>query len=111
VLLRATQEALTNVRKHAGARRVTVELAYRPESVTLRITDDGRGFDPEAGTAGFGLGGMRARVAQVNGALHLRTEPGAGTTIGVDLPLLPPGPGPARALSLAAPLSGTGPPP
>jgi signal transduction histidine kinase len=111
VLLRATQEALTNVRKHAGARRVTVELAYRPESVTLRITDDGRGFDPAAATAGFGLSGMRARVAQVNGALHLRTEPGAGATIGVDLPLPPPAPDPDRPFSLTSPLSGTGPPP
>jgi signal transduction histidine kinase len=109
VLLRATQEALTNVRKHAGARQVTVELAYRPESVALRITDDGRGFDPAVGTAGFGLGGMRARVAQVNGAMHLRTEPGAGTTIGVDLPLSPPAPGLPRALSLASRPSGTGP--
>jgi signal transduction histidine kinase len=99
VLLRATQEALTNARKHADARQVSVELAYRPGAVALRITDDGRGFDPAAGTAGFGLAGMRARVAQVDGAMLVRAAPGAGTTIAVDLPVArsaaPDGPGPA----------------
>jgi len=77
--------------------------------VALRITDDGRGLDPAAGTDGFGPGGMRARVAQVNGAVHLRAEPGAGPTIGVDLPRSPPAAELPRALSLASRPSGTGP--
>jgi len=89
VLLRATQEALTNVRKHARASQVSVELDYRPDSVRLRITDDGRGFDPAARLAGFGLSGMRARVAQVHGTMHVQAGPGAGTTVAVDLPQPP----------------------
>jgi signal transduction histidine kinase len=90
VLLRATQEALTNVRKHAGASQVSVELDYRPDSAALRIRDDGRGFDPAARLGGFGLSGMRARVAQVHGTMHVQAEPGAGTTVAVELPQLPP---------------------
>jgi signal transduction histidine kinase len=86
VLLRATQEALTNARKHAAARRVSVELAYETAAVALRITDDGRGFDPAAQLPGFGLSGMRSRVAQVNGTLRVQSVPGAGTTVAVDLP-------------------------
>jgi signal transduction histidine kinase len=85
VLLRATQEALANVRKHAGASQVDVELAYQPDTVTLEVADDGRGFDPGSGGAGFGLEGMRVRVAQVNGAMLVQTAPGSGTTIRIDL--------------------------
>jgi signal transduction histidine kinase len=117
VLLRATQEALTNVRKHAGASRVSVELAYRPDAVALRVTDDGRGFDLAARPAGFGLSGMRARVAQVNGTMHVQAEPGAGTTVAVDLPQPPPpawpaaeapgsSPDPARSLTTGVTAAG-----
>jgi signal transduction histidine kinase len=109
VLLRATQEALTNVRKHAAAVRVGIELAYQPETVTLRITDDGRGFDPAAQPPGFGLSGMRSRVAQVSGTLRVQSAPGAGTTVAVDLP--PPSPGPAEPGPPAAdPAASAGPP-
>lgn len=87
VLLRATQEALANVRRHARADRVEVELAYRPGMVTLQITDDGCGFDQEAEASGYGLAGMRARVAELDGTMQVRTAPGAGTTITVCLAL------------------------
>jgi signal transduction histidine kinase len=85
VLLRAAQEALTNVHRHAAASRVDVELVNRPGCVTLLITDDGRGFDPGVPGAGFGLDGMRARVAQVDGTMQVRTAPGKGTSIRIDL--------------------------
>lgn len=92
VLLRVTQEALANVRRHAEASRADVELAYLRQAVTLRITDDGRGFDPGLPAPGFGLEGMRARVAQVGGAMLVASTPGRGTTVQVDLPVAAPVP-------------------
>jgi signal transduction histidine kinase len=85
VLLRAAQEALTNVRRHAGASSATVLIAYAPESVRLVVRDDGCGFDPAAAD-GFGLNGMRARADQVNGALTVRSEASSGTTIELEVP-------------------------
>ncbi|MGV9776168.1 sensor histidine kinase [Streptosporangium sp. NPDC003464] len=85
VLIRAAQEALANVRKHAAAGRVDVSASYGPETVTLEVRDDGRGFDP-AHTGGYGLPGMRARVEQVGGTLRLTSSPGGGTTLEVVLP-------------------------
>jgi signal transduction histidine kinase len=85
VLLRAAQEALTNVRRHAGAREAAVLLAYAPESVRLVVRDDGRGFDPAAAD-GFGLNGMRARAGQVAGRLTVHSDPDTGTTIELEVP-------------------------
>ena len=74
-LYRVVQEALTNARKHAGpAARTTVDLAYRPDGVEVRVRDDGRG--PAGETGGHGLAGMRARVATHGGTLA--TGPGRG---------------------------------
>ncbi|HST65392.1 MAG TPA: ATP-binding protein, partial [Mycobacteriales bacterium] len=82
VLLRAAQEALANVRKHAGACSVSVTLTFAPGSVVLVVADDGIGFEPAAPTAGFGLAGMRRRVADIGGVLTVHSGPG-GTTVGV----------------------------
>jgi signal transduction histidine kinase len=85
VLLRATQEAFANIRKHAQASAVTVDLAPSASGVRLTVTDNGIGMDsghPE----GFGLRGMRARVAQVGGAMTLSTGSGGGTTLTVEVP-------------------------
>ncbi|NEE00672.1 sensor histidine kinase [Phytoactinopolyspora halotolerans] len=88
VLLRTVQEALANVRKHAGATRVQVTLSLYgngdgPASVT--VSDDGHGFDPDStdGGSGFGLIGMRARAQEVGGGLDVRSAPGAGATVRV----------------------------
>lgn len=79
-LVRVAQEALTNVRRHAAASRVELVLGYAPERVVLRICDDGRGFD--TGTpAGYGIDGMRHRVAAIGGQLTIRSAAGAGTTV------------------------------
>lgn len=86
VLLRSAQEALTNVRKHSGARSVAVRLAGTSSSVRLSVTDDGRGFAVDAGGSGFGLRGMRTRVEQAGGTLSVRSTPGAGATIEVEVP-------------------------
>jgi signal transduction histidine kinase len=86
-LLRAAQEALTNVRRHAGAGRVEVSLAYRPGGVSLRVRDDGRGFDPAVlPDDGYGLVGMRARAARIGGAVSVVAAPGAGVAIRFDVP-------------------------
>jgi signal transduction histidine kinase len=86
VLLRAAQEALANVRKHAGARRVAVELAYGEHGTTLAVTDDGRGFAPDERPDGFGLAGMRARAEDVGGVLEVDSRMGGGTTVRLMLP-------------------------
>jgi signal transduction histidine kinase len=85
VLLRAAQEALTNVRRHAGAHEVAVLLAYGESSVRLVVRDDGSGFDP-ATAAGFGLRGMRARAEQVNGVLTVLSDADTGSTIELEVP-------------------------
>lgn len=91
-LLRAAQEALTNVRKHARARRTVLTLSYMGDRVTLDVVDDGVGFEPGDAPAaddfggGFGLRAMRERVEGVGGALLVESEPGAGTTVAVEVP-------------------------
>ena len=95
-LLRAVQEALANVAKHAGAHRVAITLSYLDDVVTLDVRDDGVGFDraalagrstggPADGT-GFGLTAMGQRIAARRGTLVIESEPGAGTAISVSMP-------------------------
>ncbi|MFF2050977.1 sensor histidine kinase [Leifsonia sp. NPDC058194] len=86
VALRLLQESLSNVRKHAGARTVDVELAYLPDAVRLRVADDGRGFDGDAPRDGYGLDGMAARVREAGGRFAVESAPGAGTAITAELP-------------------------
>lgn len=86
VLLRAAQETLANVRKHARARTVDLRLDYRPDGVTLAVADDGRGFDPTQNGSGYGLQGMRRRAEQSGGTMTVTSQPGAGTTVEVALP-------------------------
>ncbi|MCO1657321.1 sensor histidine kinase [Pseudonocardia humida] len=88
-LLRVAQEALTNTARHAGASRVVLSLSYLGDTVTLDVDDDGIGF---AGTpaprpdGGFGLIGMRERVAAVGGHLAVESAPGEGTTVAASVP-------------------------
>lgn len=85
-LLRCTQESLANVRKHAAASTVGIVLERRPHGVELEITDDGRGFT--AGAArGFGLAGMRGRLAELGGELTVTSSPGDGTRVFAMIPL------------------------
>ncbi|MER5871759.1 sensor histidine kinase [Streptomyces sp. NPDC002044] len=79
-LLRCAQESLANVRKHAAASTVDVVLAPRPYGVELEITDDGRGFAVEQ-ARGFGLGGMRKRLAELGGELSVTSSVGDGTRV------------------------------
>ena len=93
-LFRVGQEALTNAVRHAGATRVRVRVDYGDEGVRLEVSDDGRGFPPPApgraggggDSGGFGLRGMRERVAQLGGELHIDSRPGAGTQVTAAVP-------------------------
>jgi len=84
---RITQEALTNIVKHAGASRVELVLRSLDKVFELRIRDDGRGVERSANGRGFGLIGMRERALAVGGEFHFSTGPDMGTTIHVTLPL------------------------
>jgi signal transduction histidine kinase len=86
VLLRAGQEALANVRKHAHAGEVRVVLSYAERAVRLDVRDDGAGFDAEHVNGGYGLRGMRSRILQVGGSLLVKTRPGEGTSLSVEVP-------------------------
>lgn len=85
VLLRAAQEALTNVRRHAHATEAQVVLAYDDHGVHLVVRDNGRGF--ASGHAdGFGLAGMRSRAEQVHGILTVHGGRTGGTTVELEVP-------------------------
>jgi signal transduction histidine kinase len=82
---RLVQEALTNVAKHAQAERVRVEVALDYDVVRIEVSDDGRGFDPEARSEGFGLVGMHERVALARGQLDVESASGR-TVVRATLP-------------------------
>ncbi len=87
-LYRITQEALTNVVKHAHATRVSIVLTRKDASVTAVIEDDGRGFDPaNTREGGVGLLGMRERVELIGGRLDVEAN-GAGTAVVAEVPVL-----------------------
>lgn len=87
VLLRVAQEGLANVARHARSRRADVVLEYGPDEASLKVADDGVGFDPAASRTGFGLRGMRDRLAAVGGRLDVRSTPGEGTRLVAHVPL------------------------
>jgi signal transduction histidine kinase len=83
---RLVQEALTNVVKHARASSVRVAVAVEDGELLVEVHDDGRGFDTRARSAGFGLGGMRERVALAGGQLQLDSDQ-RGTLVRARLPI------------------------
>ncbi|MFI7246504.1 GAF domain-containing sensor histidine kinase [Streptomyces qinglanensis] len=88
-LLRVAQEALHNALRHADAEHVRVALVRRGPSAVLTVTDDGKGFDPDAvRSAGrhLGLVSMRDRASGVGGTLTVRSEPGKGTAVALEVP-------------------------
>ncbi|MFF0433409.1 sensor histidine kinase [Streptomyces sp. NPDC004327] len=84
-LLRCAQESLANIRKHADASTVGVVLTAHADAVELEITDDGRGFVVEE-SRGFGLDGMRRRLAELGGELKVTSSVGDGTRVLAALP-------------------------
>ena len=90
-LLRILQESLANVRKHAGATEVRVVLAYDNDGLTLRVRDNGRGFDVESDARSrsgrYGLVTMRERADSVGGQVSIESRPGEGTIVTAEVPL------------------------
>jgi signal transduction histidine kinase len=89
ILFRITQEAITNVIKHADANEVLIRLAIEPPQVNLSITDDGKGFIPaqvlsrKPTLSGWGLLGMQERVSLLGGRMKIDSAPGEGTRISI----------------------------
>jgi PAS domain S-box-containing protein len=88
-LFRVLQEALNNVSKHSGVRRVEVQLAAHSGEIHLIVSDSGKGFDVKAPgrRKGLGLTSMRERVRLVSGTIVIDSKPQAGTTIQVRVPI------------------------
>lgn len=86
-LYRIIQESLTNIYKHSGATEVTIDLREMREAIQLQIEDNGRGFNPEGNTTGFGLQGMRERTAALGGQFFLTSQPEQGCRITILIPL------------------------
>lgn len=89
VCYRIVQEALTNIAKHASADRIDVTMNYFENLLHLVIKDNGIGFHPTDSSSrrGFGLLGMRERLAQIDGSLEILTQPGRGTELVVTIPI------------------------
>jgi len=85
-IYRFVQEALTNVLKHAAVSHADVIIREHDEAVEAVVSDNGQGFDPESELTGFGLVGMRERVALLEGMLTIESGPGVGTTLRAVLP-------------------------
>jgi signal transduction histidine kinase len=100
-LVRIVQEALSNIRKHAGAASASVRLSPDGEGLTVEVSDDGRGFDPlrsePTGWPRFGLRTMGERAEAIGGRLELSSHPGQGTRVVVHVPLVHPEEEPVRA--------------
>src|SRR3954454_13475240 len=86
-LYRIAQEAITNVRKHTHARRVTVSLASRDGGVLVGVRDDGRGVEADGSALSFGMAGMRERAESVGGWWRIASGRGGGTAVEFWLPL------------------------
>jgi len=91
-IYRIAQEAVANIRKHAGATKVTATLKYEPDSVRVSISDNGVGFDPKAPSNGnghghFGLTGAHQRAERAGGAFSVESQPGQGTTVTAEVPV------------------------
>ena len=86
VVYRVAQEALTNVVRHAQAKRATVSFRAEDGDLVLRVGDDGRGLPPELPKGSAGIGGMRERARLVGGRLAIRSAPERGTEVRLEVP-------------------------
>ena len=87
-IYRIVQEALMNIRKHSDATKVTIQLQSNAKKLYLLVEDNGKGFNPEQNTTGFGLHGMRERTVALNGKFRIVSLPGKGCQIQATIPLL-----------------------
>lgn len=87
-IYRLVQEALNNAVRHSGARNAKVAVEHSAERITVRVRDDGRGFDPNR-TRGLGILGMEERVKRLAGTFAVESRPGQGATVTAELPFPP----------------------
>jgi two-component system sensor histidine kinase UhpB len=87
VIYRIAQEGLTNALRHSGARSATLSLAADAESLTLTVTDDGKGMPPRLPTDTAGIAGMRERALLVGGRLSIKSRPDEGTEVRLSIPV------------------------
>jgi signal transduction histidine kinase len=88
-LYRIIQEAVTNIRKHAQTSQAHIKLSFLPDSVELEIQDQGCGFNVRETSEGYGLRGLRERVELLGGTMQIKSQPGQGTRIFIQLPQNP----------------------
>jgi signal transduction histidine kinase len=105
VLLQIVQEALLNIHHHSRATAVEITVTAEPPVFELRITDNGRGFDPAAMVPAIGIATMQAVAGVLDGRVTIESEPGAGTTVVARLGAPPNDPAPTQE----APAPGTSP--
>jgi signal transduction histidine kinase len=90
VAYRLTQECVNNIARHSGASHVNISLSSADGKLKLHVEDDGAGFNVEEALGkrdSFGLAGMRERAALFGGVFHLRSRPGRGTRVLIELPV------------------------
>jgi signal transduction histidine kinase/ligand-binding sensor domain-containing protein len=85
-LLLAFKEAMNNVVRHSGGRSAKVSLEIRGGRLVLVVADDGRGFEPGKPSAGLGLRSLERRAAEIGGTLDIRSTPGSGTALRLEIP-------------------------
>jgi len=84
---RIIQEAINNIQKHSEAKRIEIDIAQAQSVITLKIRDNGKGFDINAGVRGNGLRNMEQRVKKCNGLIHIDSKINEGTFIDIKLPI------------------------
>jgi signal transduction histidine kinase len=87
-VFRIIQEALTNISKYSTAQQVIINIHSRPGNLYLYIEDNGKGFNPEQNTTGFGIQGMRERATTLGGTFYVDSSPDRGCKIQVNIPLI-----------------------
>lgn len=89
-MYRMVQELLNNVIKHAGAKNLSISVSRFDDSINIIVEDDGKGFDMEKDLKkGIGLFNLKQRVEQLHGEIHIDSKIGRGTTVSIDIPLVP----------------------
>jgi signal transduction histidine kinase len=87
VLFRIVQEAINNIIKHAEAKIIGIHLHYGKQLLTMQIADNGKGFILPGNNTGTGLKNIRKRASLLNGRLNLKSAPGEGTKLNIQIPL------------------------
>jgi signal transduction histidine kinase len=84
---RVAQEALHNALRHSAAGQIEISISRTVAKITLEVTDNGRGYPADAPSSGLGLASMRQRAAEIGATLTVRSSPGAGTRVKLEIPI------------------------